>query len=554
MACTEAENFGGSAIRSGRMLVRKREMEMHLEAARRRTRGGRLLRLGLTAIGLFLVLSLLAPGRAGAGTYRVLECHPPTSSTAPDARTTGNVDGYTILLGIDCNGWGVWVRGWNPTGSTWGRVYVEAPPTTKFKNVVMSYRRGAFAGWNSAIYVMRGETVVYPPSQPSPYTGSWNLPNVDATRIAADVSCPPPGYSFCLTFDGDFDNAGFKNLDLLLVDSERPDVGLGGPALDGPTAHGLSQLRIDASDRGGGVRTVTVDVNGQSVASPPIGCAIAPGGSYATQVRPCADFHSSVRLDTERPPFREGQNTLQVCATDVSTEGDAHQQCAQRTIVVDNSCPDSSGAGGEAHSLNAGLENPRTGELRRTRSVRSTEGVSVRGSLAGPGGAVRGASVCVYETVDEPAGIAQLVQVAKSKTDGTFAAHLPPGPSRVFEVAYRYGDRQIESPTMYLDSSVKPVFKVTRKSLRNGSSVGFRGRLPGPNAGGRSVTLQARVGRKWRTFKQLQSNPRGRFKGKYRFTQTRGAVFYVFRALVKKQGGYPYSAGASRKAKVLVRG
>jgi hypothetical protein len=28
----------------------------------------------------------------------------------------------------------------------------------------------------------------------------------------------------------------------------------------------------------------------------------------------------------------------------------------------------------------------------------------------------------------------------------------------------------------------------------------------------------------------------------------------VFRALVKKQGGYPYSAGASRKAKVLVRG
>jgi hypothetical protein len=62
------------------------------------------------------------------------------------------------------------------------------------------------------------------------------------------------------------------------------------------------------------------------------------------------------------------------------------------------------------------------------------------------------------------------------------------------------------------------------------------------------------VGKKWRTFKQLQTNDRGRFNGKYRFTQTRGAVLYVFRALVKKQGGYPYSRGASRKAKVLVRG
>jgi hypothetical protein len=160
MPRTEAENFGGPALRSGRMLIRNREMEMSREATQKRPRGGRLLRLGLTAVGLFLLLSLLAPGRAGASTYRVLECRPPISATAPDARTAGNVNGYTILLGIDCNGWGIWLRGWNPTGPTWGRVYVEAPPTTKFKNVVMSYRRGAFSGWNSAIYVMRGETVV----------------------------------------------------------------------------------------------------------------------------------------------------------------------------------------------------------------------------------------------------------------------------------------------------------------------------------------------------------------------------------------------------------
>ena len=66
--------------------------------------------------------------------------------------------------------------------------------------------------------------------------------------------------------------------------------------------------------------------------------------------------------------------------------------------------------------------------------------------------------------------------------------------------------------------------------------------------------MQARVGKKWRSFKQLPTDAKGDFHGKYRFTQTRGRVRYVFRALVKKQGGYPYSEGASAKRKVLVRG
>ena len=66
--------------------------------------------------------------------------------------------------------------------------------------------------------------------------------------------------------------------------------------------------------------------------------------------------------------------------------------------------------------------------------------------------------------------------------------------------------------------------------------------------------MQARVGKKWRSFKQLTTDSDGSFRGKYRFTQTSGRVLYVFRALVKKQGGYPYSEGASPKRKVLVTG
>ena len=61
------------------------------------------------------------------------------------------------------------------------------------------------------------------------------------------------------------------------------------------------------------------------------------------------------------------------------------------------------------------------------------------------------------------------------------------------------------------------------------------------------VALQARAGRKWRTFKQLRTDALGVFRGKYPFKQTVGVVTYTFRALVKRQGEYPYEPGSSRK-------
>lgn len=64
----------------------------------------------------------------------------------------------------------------------------------------------------------------------------------------------------------------------------------------------------------------------------------------------------------------------------------------------------------------------------------------------------------------------------------------------------------------------------------------------------------ARSGRKWRTFKQLRTDDNGAFRGEYRFTQTRDLQRYAFRALLKRQGDYPYEPGASHRRKLLVHG
>ena len=130
---------------------------------------------------------------------------------------------------------------------------------------------------------------------------------------------------------------------------------------------------------------------------------------------------------------------------------------------------------------------------------------------------------------------------------------LDAGPSRTLYVVYRFNTKKI-SDRVELDSTVVPTLDIPKKKLANGQAAAFVGHLPGPNADGRAVTLQARVGRKWRTFKQLRTDSDGNFHGRYRFTQTVGRVRYVFRALVKSQSGYPYEPGASRKRRLIVRG
>ena len=68
--------------------------------------------------------------------------------------------------------------------------------------------------------------------------------------------------------------------------------------------------------------------------------------------------------------------------------------------------------------------------------------------------------------------------------------------------------------------------------------------------------MQAKVGKRtWRTFKQLKTNDDGTYKGRYKFkNSTLPRARYTFRVLVKKQGGYPYSPGASKRKKVVVFG
>jgi hypothetical protein len=71
---------------------------------------------------------------------------------------------------------------------------------------------------------------------------------------------------------------------------------------------------------------------------------------------------------------------------------------------------------------------------------------------------------------------------------------------------------------------------------------------------GKLVALQAKVGRKWRTFATPRANSKGVFKHRYRFTATTGVQRYAFRAVVAREAAYPYERGLSKVVRVTVRG
>jgi hypothetical protein len=149
------------------------------------------------------------------------------------------------------------------------------------------------------------------------------------------------------------------------------------------------------------------------------------------------------------------------------------------------------------------------------------------------------------------------VALARSDSGGKFELRLPPGPSRT--VRFSFAGSPVVKPAVEDFLVLAPAtstLATSRRRLRNGQSVVFRGRLVGGHvpAGGKLVDLQAFYRNRWRTFATPRTDRSGRWRFRYRFEATRGRVRYRFRALIRREAAYPYERGRSRTVRVTVRG
>lgn len=349
-----------------------------------------------------------------------------------------------------------------------------------------------------------------------------------------------------------------RNIAALEVDPHPPTLtGPSGSLLAPGILRGHQQLAVEAKDEGGGISRLEMLVNGVPAGSPLIAtCKVAQAnnlsykGSVALTPSPCPlTLKNAWSLDTAAPPFQNGPNTVQVCASDFATLGEPSKSCSQpQAISIDDSCADSPVPGGEQIEANF------AGAARPSLTVSYGHSVRLRGSLTNSTDeGIAGATVCLESRIKGSHQPLALATVATTDPRGHFIFDLPPAPNRDILVGYRHDTFQV-AKRLTLNTRARPSLEADRASLTNGERLKLRGILPQPKAKGRVVVLQANVrgSRRWITFRKATSGHKGVFKASYRFSSTTRTTRYRFRAVVPTQAGYPWVQGHSKPAAVTV--
>jgi hypothetical protein len=185
--------------------------------------------------------------------------------------------------------------------------------------------------------------------------------------------------------------------------------------------------------------------------------------------------------------------------------------------------------------------------------------IPIHGRLTTPGGnPVANANIEVWEQLAVPGAEWRRVAIVATSGSGRLKFKAVRGPSR--HLRFRYpGTPLVRARTALVDIRVRAssTLRIRPKHVVNGEEITLRGRVRGGPlpAVGKLLQLQAFSRGRWLTFATPRASAlHGRWSYRYRFTSTRGTVRYRFRARIPQETGFPYDAGVSRSAYVLVRG
>ena len=429
---------------------------------------------------------LCTPGRAVAGTYDVHACRLPNGSAAPaNGWTPTIVGGPEAVLSIGCPGGAMTGRtgaGTHPDHQLIGFSFTAPPGTT-----ISGYDRTAegdvttvYAPWSwgfgeDGTIVGHDEVLSYLTACDNcgPFLASVEIPprlfGSRMSRLVTGLQCLGRG-ARCESNGAHFT---VRRISLHLEDLKPPQILTASGSLSDTSKplRGEATFAVRLRDAGGGLYKTRVEVDGQRLSErlieDPRGTCRPP---FVVPV-PCP-LTASVDLPIDTTRLSEGEHAVTVRVFDATgvnaaTYGPIH-------VLVDN-VPDVVPASAERLSC------PPTPRLKvgrhLQRSVAPFGGVNwLTGRVRGPGSELRGSSVALIDASGARTAGARAARVGQR---GRFKLRIrsrEPGVVRPI-VLSRSGQPRACGRALKLRVRAGVQFAVTPRRLRNGQTIGMRGRI-----------------------------------------------------------------------------
>jgi hypothetical protein len=305
---------------------------------------------------------------------------------------------------------------------------------------------------------------------------------------------------------------------------------------------GNQTLTFDASDTNSGVRSATLTLTPEG-AGAPYSTTIDYGPECAYDswnACPLTQDGSAFTLDTSA--LAQDTYAVELTASDAAGNDVSDYLGTVTTKNVPHIANGSPCAGAQLSLTVNGKA--------KLHPVRYGRTVLVRGQLHCGATPIPGAVVALSGS-----GVGGLLA---TDADGAFSYTVPAGPSRTLTFNYfAYSDDTTAAASAHVEISVYPAISlhITPRQTHNGATITWRGRVAGGPypAGGLTLLVQVKVGRRWETFDQLVTH-HGRFAYSYTFLRTTTTTTYIFRVALPVSGaaGYNYVSSASHTRTVTV--
>ena len=371
----------------------------------------------------------------------------------------------------------------------------------------------------------------------------------DARTLAIRVGCFRRGTTNCSAPAGGRVNHVLYGADVTVSDPTPPAPTVAAEGLlAGGQRHGADPVVLSATDNTGIRRVELWDISGAAptlVGSRDASCS-------PRLAKPCPDLGKTAVAPTA---LQIGRREMLVRAID-----GAGNQADRGPFAVNVITPSTRGGvngAGATETATITARFSKTGTRRRT--VRFGRAVVIRGRLSNAAAQpIAGARVQLLSRDLRPGARRRLRTTAVTQGDGTFAITTRARASRRLTVGwkFRFGDalRAAETKLTLRARAAASLFASTQDPVV-GRPLRLSGRLAVP-ARGVTILLQGRASgaRGYTTFADTVTGRRGAFSGRYRFRDpaSRGRRF-VFRAKIKPGARYPFEAGYSRRVHVRVR-